>query len=767
MILYLTLFITLALSAKLRIADKDDFISFLNTISSGSNYYIDTTVFIDNDISLDGEILQPTGKISYGYFCGVLDGRGHVLSNLHMNSALDLTGLFGYSSDSTVKNIVMDDSCTLTYSQTITSTGSAIDMGSIIGYCDSCTVVNNVNLASIAFTGNVNDRTVVIGGITARLTGPSTLRNCANYGTLTHAGSSTDSFIGGIVGLCSGTTISIQNTINHGTIMYNGASSGSLYIGGVIGNSYSGSIVAENCVSAGKVDRSSQEGNSYVGSVVGYAGSGVTTKITRCLWTNDVKYDNACGSGDVTASNSGLKSLDATTINELNEYTENKGNWSKWIFNPNEENITFIISNNKGFIVSTEIILLPTLIESDGLTFKGWFNDSYCTDDLITLEMEESITLYALYGQIVAVKFDGNEGIPSHSLKYVTSNATYGVLPNAERVGHTLNGWYDNNEGTGEMITPASIVHSLNNHTLYANWSLASYTVMFDYGNGIVANMSVFYNRSITYPNSAIKEGYTFGGWDINITVMPAHDINVTALWNINSYTITFIYYNGTKDERTLNYSDVIEYPQDDVKEGYTFIGWLNYTETMPAYNLTVTSKWAAILYQITFDFNNGSSTKKTFAYNDTIIYPQNIKKEGYIFIGWSTDYERMPSKNVVVTAQWAEANLYVEITIANPDLSEAEILDMLKKYTKSIFYVDSLEINTLSGSTQVIIRFENPEEAHEFARKVSNDIKEGNSGYIREVYTIKGRNATSFSHMRMTISYTLFILFHLFSFAA
>ena len=118
------------------------------------------------------------------------------------------------------------------------------------------------------------------------------MRNCVNYGSVTHSGTVKEgSYIGGVVGYSYGDStakISVQNCLNYGIITNNGTISSDMDIGGIAG--YSSYALFENCVSAGKII--SKE-NDTIGNVVGYAC--YNTAITNCFWTNGTGVRNASG----------------------------------------------------------------------------------------------------------------------------------------------------------------------------------------------------------------------------------------------------------------------------------------------------------------------------------------------------------------------------------------------------------------------------------------------------------------------------------------
>ena len=171
-----------------------------------------------------------------------------------------------------------------------------------------------------------------LGGIVGELYASNkevTVRNCVNYGSVTHSGTAGSANIGGIVGESYGGSSNkahIQNCLNYGTINLSGATLKRLYIGGILGYAWSGTNNnIENCVSGGKI--TSNKGDDSIGSVVGYANSGIIN-ISRCYWSSDVGYNKATGGGTPTIDNETKQvSLNTAIVNSLNNYN---GSWNKW-----------------------------------------------------------------------------------------------------------------------------------------------------------------------------------------------------------------------------------------------------------------------------------------------------------------------------------------------------------------------------------------------------------------------------------------------------
>jgi uncharacterized repeat protein (TIGR02543 family) len=58
----------------------------------------------------------------------------------------------------------------------------------------------------------------------------------------------------------------------------------------------------------------------------------------------------------------------------------------------------------------------------------------------------------------------------------------------------------------------------------------------------------VVHGQAATAPAAPKREGYTFDGWDTDFSRVTS-DLNVTAKWKQNSYTVTFK--NGYSPEKT------------------------------------------------------------------------------------------------------------------------------------------------------------------------------------------------------------------------
>ena len=681
----------------LRIHNASELISFSNNVNSGTNYS-GTTVYLVSDIDFTPPLSQqfePIGNASFKHFQGTFDGQGHTINNLIFNSSTLYVGLFGNSKEGAIiKNVVLADSCSFVSSSTFGNP----NIGGISGYCESCTIDSIVNMASATYIGNESS-SHYLGGIVGRAIGSSAIKNCVNYGPVTYSGaSSTNSNVGGVVGFCGGDgTKYIQNCANYGAITHGGESK-KLYMGGIIGNSFLGVINIENCVSGGRIVNSGEvSGDNYVGSITGSIGDATikgTTNVANCLWTSDVGYDKAYGykysNTDVTVTNSSLRELTKETVVELNEYIKKNSTWSKW----------FMLHPNGGRINNlTQEKLVVTQKNfpdpvKEGYTFLFWCKDAGCTEkyDPKTTSISGVTDLYAQWNVFV-VTLDGNGGTPSQQNKSVLFNKAYGALPEPTRSGHTFAGWFTGASG-GERVTEEDIVGIARDHTLYAHWTANNYTITFIFNTKENEVRSLNFNETIVYPENLTREGYTFNGWSPKSETMPSENITVTAQWAINNYTITFVFNNGKENEvRTLNFNQTIVYPENLTKEGFIFNGWYPKPERMPAEDIIVTAQW---------------------------IEKPVESEESSLESGKSqSEHEESSSESEKSLYSSEEPSEFVEIVFGKKDLKEEEIKEVIQEYVKVDFTIVKIETANEAGETKIIVKFNDKETAESFVELI------------------------------------------------
>ena len=291
---------------------QQDMIDFL---SAGDTYEPGETVTLANDLDLSGVELPVAAS-----FEGVFDGQGHALRGWTNGGHALFTSLGtaeGESGNGTVKNLVLDASCTLTLS-------SEENFGFIARTIQKSGVVDGVtiNASPAPATDLTIDKSLRLGTIAGVSYG--LIQNCVNNGALsiTAAAASQNVYMGGIVGFInSGDRTGLYNNTNNGDVSYRINNKGVYVFMGGISAGTSTRKISEATDSRGTIDHCTNTGNiSYVstngGSLEDNAGTGGTGNyikvggvvgyfegnMTDC--TNGVSGDASRGNVSVTVPTS-------------------------------------------------------------------------------------------------------------------------------------------------------------------------------------------------------------------------------------------------------------------------------------------------------------------------------------------------------------------------------------------------------------------------------------------------------------------------------
>lgn len=173
-------------------------------------------------------------------------------------------------------------------------------------------------------------------------------------------------------------------------------------------------------------------------------------------------------------------------------------------------------------------------------------------------------------------------------------------------------------------------------------------------------------------------QGYSFTGWSPTPpTTMPAEDVQFTAQWAINDYTVNFDSNGGSEEvpAQTVGFGATISTPTEPTKDGYVFGGWYSDNTLTNAYDfaaavtadLTLYAKWL-IPYTISFESNEGSVVDaQTVNEGVKAMAPAPPTKDGYVFSGWYSDSELMNAYNFTTMVVTGDLTLYAKWTVYVP----------------------------------------------------------------------------------------------------
>ena len=290
---------------------------------------------------------------------------------------------------------------------------------------------------------------------------------------------------------------------------------------------------------------------------------------------------------------------------------------------------------------------------------------------------------------------DKNENVATDNQKYVSGSSAR-VLPPENSENFRAWKMEDNT-----LIHPGDKITVTKNITLTAVYTNKPQTVTITYHYNFGGSTQTFEDRG--YPkntNATVRSrdyvgftaptGYKFLGWattpDSNtvtykvgatVFVDANGDNNLYAVWQVKTYTVTWVDEDGTTliDQKDYEYGAIPKFEgveptkAADAQYTYTFKGWdKDYTEVKGNQTYVAVYEKTTNKYNVTYDLNGGEWTEATnefpYEYKATVEVIKTVPtREGYKFSGWRSeevtienDAFTMPAKDVVLKAVW-EAN--------------------------------------------------------------------------------------------------------------
>ena len=207
------------------------------------------------------------------------------------------------------------------------------------------------------------------------------------------------------------------------------------------------------------------------------------------------------------------------------------------------------------------------------------------------------------------ITFNSNGG---SSVSPQTNVTTIEELPIPTRQGYSFNGWYYDSLFTSRAVVGDTISSDI---TLYASWSLLTYTISFIVNNLIASPIDPIYNAtSLPTPlptPQIISPLYIFDGWFYDSgysnrayggTEIYSNTV-LYAKFSLQTYDISFVTNGGTNVDTISGVSNLPSPLPTTTREGYDFVGWY-YDESFISIanagdvlqsNVTLYAKWVII----------------------------------------------------------------------------------------------------------------------------------------------------------------------------
>ena len=364
----------------------------------------------------------------------------------------------------------------------------------------------------------------------------------------------------------------------------------------------------------------------------------------------------------------------------------------------NQRTLTFLDYNDavlqsQAYSPGTDLsgLSIPNVNGKDYYTFDDWDIEipSVMPDSNVVIKATYVPTNYQITYQL-----DGGTNNVNNITTYNYESNTITLLE-PTKTGYSFSGWTYNSQSITQITTG-----SFGDLTLTATWTVNSYTITFDSdGGSAVSAITQDYQSVVNITEIPMKAGHRFIGWMyleeyVTSITIPSYDIVLIAIYELipsSIFNITFDS-NGGNDisSLALQYGDTIPDLQTPIKIGYTFLGWFDYHTdtkfneiTMIARHVNLYAKWQINQYQVTYHFNNGSSSlNEMLVFNQMIELPENPSRIGYDFLYWSLDYQTpepigittMPANNINIYAIYeVHVNELFILTIQGVKITDIE----------------------------------------------------------------------------------------------
>lgn len=318
---------------------------------------------------------------------------------------------------------------------------------------------------------------------------------------------------------------------------------------------------------------------------------------------------------------------------------------AKWLIN--SYTVTWIDNDT---VVETYQYGEPVKVKDDpvreGYTFLEWDREVPAT-----MPAEDRVLNAVWSLNSYEITFVNGENVETYKYSY---GDTIHLVDDPKKVGYEFAGW--------SPVVPAVMPDS--SLSVEAQWTAVDYQFVAIVDEDTVVAHQYHYMDSIQTLDEPVKEGYAFAGWLPTVPeVMPAGDVTVEAQWSLEYYNLVKIVNQDTVSIVYGYGESVAEIAEPTPEKGYTFVGWSDSIPTnMPAHDVEIVALWESVWYDLTIDVDSQLTTYQ-YHYGDTVAALAEPEKEGYLFAGWSDEVPvTMPAENVTLQATWIQSHFILSL---------------------------------------------------------------------------------------------------------
>lgn len=277
---------------------------------------------------------------------------------------------------------------------------------------------------------------------------------------------------------------------------------------------------------------------------------------------------------------------------------------------------------DQGFYLAANAFWRP------GYTFEnycyqgvGWFNSGQYVSNLTTGH-GATVTMDAQWkANQYIVSFHANGGSVSPASKTVTYNSSYGNLPTPVKSGYDFTGWYN---------APSDYVSTPQNHQVIYKGVDYSAVYNFDYYCNTYLDVKNAFGNN---PQAAL-EHFVTNGMKEGRRASENFDLNY---YRSNNKDLQ----NAFGSNNQAYYEHYMAFGQYESRKAAAATGISSGSRVTTPSAHTLYAHWQVRTYNVAYHANGGEKVSKTadkVQYGKAVDLSPTAEKDGYIFIGWSTE---------------------------------------------------------------------------------------------------------------------------------
>ena len=377
-------------------------------------------------------------------------------------------------------------------------------------------------------------------------------------------------------------------------------------------------------------------------------------------------------------------------------------------------------TNPTQYDIEDGIITLSDLSYT-GNSFLGWYTQEVGGTKITQIDCSQlqNYNLYARWEKInYAINYElrGGTNSPENPSSY-TIDSTPQTLVSPTRAGYNFEGWSE--DSLGLIKVTQTNPSKLSSYTLYANWSIITYSISYDSDDDSFPHTYTVNSNPNILPLLS-QNGYTFLGWKTQtneiitqLNLSNLRDLTLRVQWQLTTYHITYNLNNGSASNPTeYNITTETFTLNNPYRDNSTFLGWLG--TGLSSLSQTVTISKGSMgdrTYTAYWEYND---VTLSFSVNGTILSDYSITQKvysvvtepeidtslygmtGYSIDGWYTDsscnnkytFSTMPTENKTLYGRWGD---YVNSYGFYPYLSKFDNAVANSSQTITIYTKDEL----------------------------------------------------------------------------